>query len=281
MNFENLNACGADEGADQREHGLVERECDRDRRGRRHDRRPGRRRRDLRRRGRRSRSMITERKCGSMAEQASTRCCRRRRAVTAVNSPLRRGSIRRRRHRRLITNFQDVDAGAPVDRAALRGAPAGANTILGGAGGDTIDGGGGADVISAGGGGDNVVAYRGSEVSIDGGGGRQYARAASRGQHQSRQRGRPDARRRAIVTNFENVERRRPLITGVSVIGLGRRQRRSPAAAARTRSTAPAAPTSSTPAAATTPSLSRLRSLDRRRHRRQYADPRRQRRHLE
>src|SRR5450755_489879 len=45
-----------------------------------------------------------------------------------------------------------------------------ANIITGGLGADTIDGAGGADVISAGGGDDTVV-YRGSEASIDGGGG--------------------------------------------------------------------------------------------------------------
>src|SRR5450631_1622299 len=70
-----------------------------------------------------------------------------------------------------VANFQNIDASAlgAAQGVNIIGSSA-ANIITGGLGADTIDGAGGADGISAGGGDDTVV-YRGSEASIDGGGG--------------------------------------------------------------------------------------------------------------
>jgi Ca2+-binding RTX toxin-like protein len=67
------------------------------------------------------------------------------------------------------TNFENVDASALTVGVSIAGS-AGVNVLKGGAGADAIDGGGGADVIDAGAG-DDSVAYRGEEVSIDGGAG--------------------------------------------------------------------------------------------------------------
>ncbi len=66
-----------------------------------------------------------------------------------------------------VTNFQNVDASALTTGISITGSN-GINVITGGSGNDTIDGGGGADTLS-GGAGDDIIAYYGTETSIDGG----------------------------------------------------------------------------------------------------------------
>ena len=68
-----------------------------------------------------------------------------------------------------VTRFENVDGSAltATQSVSITGSLT-ANTILGGAGDDTIDGASGSDAIGAGAG-DDLVAYWGSETSIDGG----------------------------------------------------------------------------------------------------------------
>jgi Ca2+-binding RTX toxin-like protein len=68
-----------------------------------------------------------------------------------------------------VTNFESLLASAVTTALSVTGSSA-ANVITTGSGNDTIDSGGGADIIDAGTGNDSV-SYRGTEASIDGGGG--------------------------------------------------------------------------------------------------------------
>jgi len=68
-----------------------------------------------------------------------------------------------------VTNFENLDANALSTALAVTAAGF-ANIITTGSGNDSIDGGGGADVVDAGGGND-LIAYYGTEISIDGGSG--------------------------------------------------------------------------------------------------------------
>ncbi len=89
--------------------------------------------------------------------------------TTAVNFGVSAGTDQTTGDSVGVTNFEHLDASAISSSLTVTGSSA-ANTITTGSGNDVIDGGGGADVIDAGNGND-TVAYYGSEVSIDGGGG--------------------------------------------------------------------------------------------------------------
>ncbi len=78
-----------------------------------------------------------------------------------------------------VSSFVNVDGSLVSSALTLRGSSA-ANTITGGSGDDLIDGNGGADIINAGAGNDTVV-YRGTEASIDGGGGSNTLRLTTTG----------------------------------------------------------------------------------------------------
>ena len=89
--------------------------------------------------------------------------------TTAVNFSVSAGADQTTGDSVSVANFESLDASALSSALTVTGSSA-ANTITTGSGNDVIDGGGGADVISAGLGNDTVT-YRGTETSIDGGGG--------------------------------------------------------------------------------------------------------------
>ena len=89
--------------------------------------------------------------------------------TTAVNFSVSAGVDQTTGDSVSVANFESLDASAVGSALTVTGSSA-ANTITTGSGNDVIDGGGGADAISAGLGNDTVT-YRGTESSIDGGGG--------------------------------------------------------------------------------------------------------------
>ncbi|OYU48255.1 MAG: hypothetical protein CFE31_11385 [Rhizobiales bacterium PAR1] len=68
-----------------------------------------------------------------------------------------------------VSQFQNVDGSALVTGVSMTGS-AGVNTLIGGSGNDTLNGNGGADSLNGNGGAD-ILAYHGSETSLDGGSG--------------------------------------------------------------------------------------------------------------
>ncbi|WP_407156418.1 hypothetical protein [Bradyrhizobium sp. STM 3557] len=135
--------------------------------------------------------------------------------TTAVNFSVTAGTDQTTGDGTAVTNFENLDASALASGLTVTGSTS-ANVITTGSGDDTINGNGGGDTINAGAGND-IVAYWGTETSLDGGTGTNTLQMKATGTVNLAAADQTSGDV-STVTNFQNVDAS-ALTVGASITG--------------------------------------------------------------